>query len=123
MKLEELVTIEKPPAAQKKDAPAEVPGGATVMLLNDDKTPFEVVIEAIQYGTGFSAAEAMKRCMRAHTGGWCPIASYGSADIAQSVADKIMRHAQGNGNYDHYRPLVNHQGPWPLTCEVMDAQQ
>lgn len=119
----EVVTIDRPPVLDPVKAPAEVPGGATVMLLNDDVTPFEVVIEALMYGCGFSKEEAYTRMMKTHTNGWHPVASYGSVDIAQSVADKIMTHAKQNNKYEHYRPISGHKGPWPLTAEVMDAQQ
>ena len=124
MKLSEIsTTLEKPPVVQKQDAPQETPGGATVVILNDPVTPAEVVVEAIMYGTGLSKSAAMKRMMRAHRNGWVPIASYASVDIAETVASKIQSHARGNTNYDHYRPFVKHNGPWPLTAEVMDAQQ
>lgn len=125
MKLTEIVglDIEKPPVVKSKDAPAEVPGGATVMIMNDPVTPAEVVVEAIMYGTGLSKAAAMKRMMHAHRNGWVPIASYANKDIAESVASKIENHASNNKNYDHYRPYVKHNGPWPLAVEVMDAQQ
>jgi ATP-dependent Clp protease adapter protein ClpS len=118
--------LNKPPAAQKQEVPLHIPGGCTVMLLNDDKTPGEVVVEAIVAGTGMSQGEAFKRMMRAHRGGWAPIAAYASRDLAETVASKIERHAQQNTNYDHYRAhphFKNFQGPWPLTLEVMDAEQ
>lgn len=122
--------IDRPPVVNRPTAPQQNtydhPGGATVMILNDDKTPGEVVVEAIVAGTGMPASEAFNRMMRAHRGGWAPVASYGSKDMAETVADRIMRHAQQNTNYDHYRAhphFRNFQGPWPLHVEVMDAQQ
>lgn len=115
--------IDRVVAPVATEAPIEVPGGATVMLLNNHVTPFEVVLEALMFGTGLAHAECYRRMMKTHTNGWHPIASYGSADIAQSVADKITRHAAANGTYEKYRPIVKHSGPWPLDTEVMDAQQ
>jgi hypothetical protein len=64
--------------------------------------------------------------MRAHQGGWAAIASYASKDIAETIADRIMAHAQNNTRYEHYRThphFRNFQGPWPLHAEVMDAAQ
>lgn len=121
----EQTVIDRPPVKkpESRDAPDEVPGGATVMILNDNVTPAEVVVEAIMHGTGFSEAKAMSRMMKAHKEGWVPIASYASVDIAETVASKIEAHARSNGNYEHYRPFVKHKGPWPLSVEVMDADQ
>jgi ATP-dependent Clp protease adapter protein ClpS len=116
--------LNRPPA--EKEKAYDFPGGATVMILNDDKTPGEVVVDAIVAGTGMPASEAFKRMMRAHQGGWAPVASYSSKDMAETVADRIMRHAQRNSNYDHYRQhphFRNFSGPWPLQAEVMDAKQ
>lgn len=117
--------IDRPPTVTPVEAtvPVEVPGGATVMLLNNPVTPFEVVLEALMSATGLSHAEAYKRMMKCHQNGWHPVASYGSVDVAQTVADKITRHAAANGRYERYRPLVKHMGPWPLDTEVMDAGQ
>ena len=115
--------IDRPPVKQNKEVPLHVPGGATVMILNDPVTPAEVVIEAIVYGTGLSSAEAFKRMMQAHQGGWAAIAAYGSRDLAETVASKIENHARSNTKYDHYRKIVKHSGPWPLAVEVMDSQQ
>ena len=118
--------IDRPPVHQKKEVPLHVPGGATVMILNDPVTPAEVVVEAIMYGTGLSSGEAIRRMERAHQGGWAPIASYGSRDLAETVAAKIENHARNNMRYDHYRSHIPPRGyfdPWPLTTEVMDADQ
>ena len=82
----------KPPAQQPKEIPLNSPGGATVMILNDDITPAEVVVEAIMFGTGLPAGEAIGRMERAHQGGWAAIATYASKDVADSVASKIENH-------------------------------
>jgi len=125
MRLFEIETIDvvKNPTVASTEIPLNKPGGFTVVILNDNVTPAEVVVEAIMYATGFSEAEAWKRMTAAHKGGWTPIAAYSSYDIAESVADKIMRHAQQNSNYDHYRRISRFNGPWPLTAEVMDSSQ
>lgn len=121
--------IDRPPVKKKEEVPLHVPGGATVVVLNDPVTPGEVVIEAVMYGTGLSQGEAIKRVMQAHTGGYAAVASYASRDLAESVAQKIEQHARSNKRYDHYRPHIpymgraGYNGPWPLTCEVMDADQ
>src|SRR5271167_199009 len=115
--------IDRTPTQQRKEVPLHVPGGATVVVLNDKVTPFEVVIEAIMHGTRLSEAEATRRMMAAHKNGWAAVASYGSRDLAETVAHNIEEHAAHNPNYDHYKPHVPHKGPWPLTCEVLDADQ
>jgi len=117
----EDTVIDKPPVIQKKEVPLHVPGGSTVVILNDPVTPAEVVVEAVVHGTGLSPEEAFRRVNQAHQGGWAAVASYGNRDIAETVADRIMSHARNNTSYDHYRQFVKHQGPWPLTAEVMDA--
>lgn len=130
MKIHEIIkespgeVLDRPPVLDRQEVPLHRPGGFTVMILNDDKTPFEVVVEAVMYGTGLDAGEAMARVRRAHEGGWAAVASYGSKDLAETVADKIMRHASNNTRYDHYRQhphFRNFRGPWPLTAEVMEA--
>jgi ATP-dependent Clp protease adapter protein ClpS len=133
MKIKEIVkeagedtVIDRPLVHQRQEVPQHIPGGSTVMILNDDYTPFEVVIEAIMAGTHLPAAEAIRRMESAHQNGWAAIASYGSKDMADTVADRIMMHARANTDYDHYRQhphFRNFQGPWPLQAEVMDADQ
>jgi hypothetical protein len=64
--------------------------------------------------------------MRAHQGGWAPIAAYASRDMAETKAEQIMSHARSNTNYDHYlqHPYFRSKGfngPWQLHAEVMDA--
>lgn len=119
----ESTVIDRPPVSKQQEVPLNVPGGATVMILNDDITPWEVVVEAIMHGTGLSEAEAMRRMRRAHEGGWAPIASYASRDLAETVANRIQSHAMNNRSYDHYRRYSGYQGPWPLAVEVVDAEQ
>ena len=114
--------LDRPPVKKREEVPLHIPGGATVVVLNDTVTPFQVVIEAIMYGTGLDEAEASRRMMIAHKGGWSAVACYASKDIAETVAQKIENHARANTNWDHIRPYVKHKGPWPLTCEVMDAK-
>lgn len=107
-----------------KEIPLNEPGGFNVVILNDSVTPFQVVVEAIMYAVGLSEDEATRRMMKAHRGGWCVVATYASADIAETVASKIMNHAKSNTNYDYIRPMIpprGYHGPWPLTAEVMEA--
>lgn len=121
--LEDNYVLDREKVTQKQEVPLHVPGGATVVVLNDHVTPFEVAVEAVVAATGLSESEAAKRMMKAHTQGWAAVAAYANKDVAETIADRIMRHARGNTNYDHYRRLVKHTGPWPLTAEVMDAEQ
>jgi len=139
MKLHELhenETIEKDPDLKKGTPPEEKeieldkPGGFNICVLNDPVTPAEVVVEALMFVLGLSQAAAMRRMMRAHKNGWHVVATYASKDIAETKAAQIMAHARSNTNYDHYRthpmippthPIKRHNGPWPLTAEVMEA--
>ena len=126
MKIKELLenqVIDRNPVQQNQEVPLHVPGGATVMILNDDVTPAEVVIEAVVYATKLSSEEAARRVFQAHTAGWTPVASYASRDMAETVANKIEQHARQNTRYDRYRQYVNYYEPWPLAAEVMDAEQ
>ena len=120
--ISEETVLDRPPVTDKQDAPLYVPGGATVVVLNDNVTPFQVVIEAIMHGAGLSKFAATKRMMQAHRGGFAAVASYASRDLAETVASRIEDHAAGNTNYDHIKPMVPHRRPWPLTCDVMDAE-
>jgi ATP-dependent Clp protease adapter protein ClpS len=125
MKIHELTeetVLDRPPTTDKQDAPLYIPGGATVVVFNDDNTPFEVVIEAIVAATKLSPSEAAKRMMQAHSQGWSPIASYPTRDIAETVSSNIEHHAAINDRYDEYKIIQNWRGPWPLTCDVMDAE-
>ena len=115
--------LDREKVTQKQEVPLHIPGGATVVVLNDHVTPFEVAVEAVVAATGLSTGEASKRMMKAHTQGWAAVAAYASRDIAETVASKIMQHARSNNNYDHYRQYTGHRGPWPLHAEVMDAEQ
>ena len=121
--LEDLDVLDREKVTQKQEVPLHVPGGATVVVLNDHVTPFEVAVEAVVAATGLGAEEAARRMMKAHTQGWAAVAAYANKDVAETIADRIMRHARNNSNYDHYRQYMKHTGPWPLTAEVMDAEQ
>jgi ATP-dependent Clp protease adapter protein ClpS len=125
MKIHELTeetVLDRPPTTDKQDAPLYVPGGATVVVLNDRTTPFQVVIEAIMAGAGLSKFAATKRMMQAHRGGWSAVASYPSRDIAETVASKIEEHAAANDRYEELKQVQGFRGPWTLTCDVMDAE-
>jgi ATP-dependent Clp protease adapter protein ClpS len=119
----EAETLDREKVTQREEVPLHVPGGATVVVLNDHVTPFEVAVEAVMAATGLSQGEATKRMMKAHTQGWAAVAAYANRDVAETIADKIMQHARSNDNYDRYRQYTGHSGPWPLHAEVMDAEQ
>jgi ATP-dependent Clp protease adapter protein ClpS len=119
----EAETIDRDPVRQREEVPLHIPGGATVVVFNDPVTPFEVAVEAVISATGLSEDEAIRRMMAAHRSGYAPVAAYANKDIAETVADRIMQHAQQNRNYDHYRTVNRHPGPWPLHAEVLDAEQ
>jgi ATP-dependent Clp protease adapter protein ClpS len=121
--IKEEIDMDDVTVTSRQEVPLYVPGGATVVVLNDQVTPFEVVIEAIVAGTKLSVSEATRRMMQAHTQGWAPVASYPTVDIAETVAYNIETHAANNDRYDQYKRVQNWRGPWPLTCEVMDADQ
>ena len=119
----EAEVLDREKVAQREEVPLHVPGGATVVVLNDHVTPFEVAVEAVMAATGLGQGEATKRMMKAHTQGWAAVAAYANRDVAETIADKIMQHARSNDNYDQYRQYTGHSGPWPLHAEVMDAEQ
>lgn len=117
--LTEVETVDKKPSA--KEVPIDKPGGFNVMVLNNDVTPGQVVVEALMHGIGITAEEAIKRMMKIHKTGWSAVAAYASRDLAETVANKIEKHAAGNTRYDAARQLNGHKGPWPLDTEVMEA--
>jgi ATP-dependent Clp protease adapter protein ClpS len=123
--LHELVTLKDKVVGKAKSAEKEIelnkPGGFNIMILNNPVTPFEVVVEALMSVLGLSEAEAHKRMMRAHKGGWACVATYGSKDVAETKANAIERAAANNKGYDRYRKFVKYNGPWPLDVEVMEA--
>lgn len=134
MKLDEIKiketpseVIDRPPVHQREEVPLHVPGGSTVIILNDPVTPFEVVVEAVVFGTRLSMDEAIRRVNHTHQNGWAAVASYASRDMAETVANRIEQHARSNTKYDNYRAHIPYQGrvgyydEWPLTAEVMDA--
>lgn len=126
MKLNEIHGVDvltAPPKVHTNDEEDKKPGGATVMVLNDPITPGMLVLEAIVSATGLSQAEAMKRVMKAHQGGWAAIETYASKDMAETVAKKILDYVHSDTKYDDYRQFTNHKGPWPLAVEVVDAEQ
>jgi ATP-dependent Clp protease adapter protein ClpS len=124
MKIDEILeageVIDRPPVKKQEEIPLREPGGSTVVILNDPVTPFEVVIEAVVYGTGLPADEAARRVHHSHNNGWAAVATYGSRDVAETVANKIQTHARNNTRYDHYKRMTGHQGPWPLAVEVIN---
>lgn len=123
--LQENEVLDRIRQASKQSAPVHLPGGWTVLVLNDDITPFEVAVEAVMAVIGLPRDEAERRMMAAHRGGGHPVASYASKDVAETKAERIMAHARANRNYDHYRRYTNRgrgwNEPWPLHAEVMEA--
>jgi ATP-dependent Clp protease adapter protein ClpS len=129
--ISELEVVDRPPAKSTKEIPMNKPGGFNVVLLNDKITPGEVVIDAVMSVLGLSSAEATRRVMKAHKGGWHVVATYASADVAETKAELLMAHCRGNKNYDHYRTMPGipkypngpggFHGPWPTTFDVMEA--
>lgn len=125
MKLHEVTDVvfknDNKTKAVEKEIPLNDPSGWNVMIMNNNVTPAQVVVEALMAAVKISAGEAMKRMMAAHKNGWVAVAAYGSKDMADTVASKIEMHAQQNKNYEMARQFNKHKGPWPLDTEVMKA--
>lgn len=129
--LQENDVIDRPPVQSQQEIELNKPGGFNIVALNDPVTPVEVVVEAIMSVIGLSAQQAFERVMTAHRGGWSVVATYASGDVAETKANQLNQHAKNNSNYDHYRTMPGiprsprgpggHQGPWPITFEVMEA--
>jgi ATP-dependent Clp protease adapter protein ClpS len=129
--ISELEVVDRPPVRGVKEIPLNKPGGFNVVVLNDLVTPGEVVIEAMMSVLGLPRAEAMRRVMKAHKGGWAVCATYASADVAETKAELLMAHCRRNTNWDEYRTAPGiprypngpggFKGPWPTTFEVMEA--
>jgi ATP-dependent Clp protease adapter protein ClpS len=122
--IRENTVVDRKPAVKPEEIELNEPGGFNIVILNDNVTPYQVVVEAIMHAVGLSEHEAFSRMMQAHQIGWGVIATYASRDIAETVANKLEQHARANTNWDHYRPMIPPRGyyrPWPLTAEVMEA--
>ena len=119
--LKELFDVIDKVKSIPKEMELDAPGGFNVMILNNPVTPAEVVVEALMSSVGLSKSAAMKRMMRTHRNGWHCVATYSSKDVAETVANKIEKHAGANTNYDHYRKYVKFNDPWPLDTEIMEA--
>jgi len=123
-------TVARPPALDKEESPTDKPGGFNVVIFDDPVTPGYVVWEALMAVLRISQEEAIRRTTAAHDTG-AVVATYSQEDVAQTIADRIMAHAQANTNWDFLRNLPNvpryprgpggYQGPWPLQAEVMPA--
>lgn len=132
--IKEEVVLDRPPVKQPKEIELDKPGGFNIVLLNDNITPYEVVLEALQSVLELSRQSAYERMMRAHRGGWHVVATYASSDVAETMAERLMDHCRSNTNYDYYRRDSNdslipryphgprgYHDPWPTTFEVMEA--
>lgn len=121
----ELLDRERERLVQKREVPDAPPTGFNVVVLNDHITPFQVAIEAVAHGARLSPDEAQRRMTEAHTRGGSVVGVYGTLDIAETVADRIMSHARSNDRHDDMRPYTNGgrgwSEPWPLHAEVRIA--
>jgi ATP-dependent Clp protease adaptor protein ClpS len=122
--LEDIATM-APPVGKvfPKNPPAELPKGFNVVILNDNYTPFDVVIDSLVAGVPLSPDEAERRMLASHRNGEAAVAAYASKDIAETVAGRIMDHAKADKKGKYARARAEHRGPMecPLTAEVREA--
>jgi ATP-dependent Clp protease adapter protein ClpS len=107
--------------ASSKEVELNKPGSFNVCILNDPVTPGMLVLEAIVHVIKISPAEAMRRVMTAHRGGWAVVATYSSKDVAETKASLLEDYVRNDKKYDDYHQYTGHAGAWPFTVEVMEA--
>ena len=74
-----------------------------VVMLNDDFTPMDFVVEVLQRFFGMDLDKATTTMLQVHTKGKAQCGTF-SKDVAQTKASQVMRYAQ---QHDH-----------PLKCEI-----
>lgn len=78
-----------------------------VVMLNDDYTPMEFVIEVLERFFGLSGADATRVMLQVHHQGKAGIGSY-SRDVAESKAALVVEYAR-----QHEHPLLCQAEPKP----------
>ena len=78
-----------------------------VVLLNDDYTPMEFVVEILERFFGLNREKATQIMLTVHTKGKGVCGIY-PRDIAETKAEQVNQHARDNGH--------------PLLCEVEPSQ-
>lgn len=88
--------IERPGTDQEQKL--DHPKMWNVILLNDNYTPFWVVIEVIKTVFGFSSEEAERRMRSAHTTGRCHMGTF-TKDIAEMKARQVSEETKRYGDF------------------------
>ena len=91
-------TVEKPPARAKPKATPKTqrPPLYKVILLNDDFTPREFVVQVLKAIFRMSEDEATRVMMTAHRRGACVIAVY-TRDVAETKAKEATEMGKSQG--------------------------
>lgn len=107
---ERTTVLDRPPAlTPKKDEEPELPKQYQVWLLNDDYTPYDVVVEVIMEVFAFRRDEANRRMRGAHETGRALMGTF-SKDVAETKAEQVSvvcraRYPNGGSHYPHPFPL------------------
>lgn len=95
----DVTVIDRPPAPAKVEDPkTKLPPMFHVWLLNDDYTPFQLVVVVIRTVFNFSADEAERRMLTAHQGGRALMGTF-AKDIAETKAEQVHQEVLKYGNF------------------------
>jgi len=92
---------------QEQEAELSPPSMYHVILLNDDYTPMEFVVEVLERIFGMSREQSTQIMLTVHTKGRAQCGLY-TKDIAETKMAQVLQFAREN---DH-----------PLLCEIEEAQ-
>lgn len=101
------VVIDRPGIGDKQDEKIEHPKMWAVILLNDDYTPYFVVVDVIRAVFGFERGEAERRMRAAHTTGRCHMGVF-TKEVAEMKKQQVSEEARK-------------QGDFPLQAEIEEA--
>ena len=94
---------------EKQRERVKPPKQYVVIMLNDDFTPMDFVVDVLQRFFGKTGSEAARIMLKVHTEGKAIAGGPYSKDIAETKANVANDHSQGN---DH-----------PFLCKVEEAAQ
>lgn len=100
-------TVLDSPPDTKKEEDVKQPRMWHVLLLNDDYTPFDVVVEVIREVFSLEREEAIRKMMVAHAQGRVWMGTY-VKDMAETKAQQVPA-------------VVKKYGDFPLKCDIEEA--
>lgn len=103
----DTAVIDRPAPVEVIEPKTKLPPLYHVFILNDDYTPYQVVIIVIMAVFAFSEDEATRRMRTAHLGGRALMGTF-AKDIAETKAEQVSKECKKYGDF-------------PLQCSVEEA--